>query len=74
MNKEKEKLVLQFYEIVKNKYPSTNGIPLAKECALIAVKRELESIMWLSLLCNFDNPMKVHLENKISELKEIINN
>jgi hypothetical protein len=32
-----QELVFQFYELVKNIYPSTNGIPLAKKCALIAV-------------------------------------
>jgi hypothetical protein len=36
-------LVLQFYEVVKNKYPSTNGMPLAKQCALIAVDEILKT-------------------------------
>ena len=44
---------------------------LAKQCALIGVNNELESIMWLDLLCTFDNPMKVHFESKIIELKEV---
>ncbi len=66
-----KELVLQFYEVVKNKYPSTSGMPLAKQCALIAIKHELESIMLLNLLCTFDNPMKPHFEQKITELKEI---
>jgi hypothetical protein len=42
-----------------------------KRCALIAVKNELESLMLLNLLCTFDNPMKPHFEQKITELKEI---
>ena len=43
----------------------------AKKCALIAISNEIESIMWLNLLCTFDNPMKVHFESKITELKEV---
>ena len=44
--KEKAKdLVLQFYEVVKNKYPSTSGMPLAKQCALIAVD-EIQNLCW----------------------------
>jgi hypothetical protein len=43
--KEKAKeLVLQFYEVVKNKYPSTNGIPLAKQCAIIAVDEIIDAL------------------------------
>ena len=37
-----EELVLKYYELAKNKYPSTNGIPLAKQCALIAVDEILK--------------------------------
>ena len=37
-----KELVLQFYKVVKNKYPSTSGMPLAKQCALIAVEEILE--------------------------------
>ena len=44
---------------------------MAKQCALISVNNELESIMLLSLLCNFDNPMKPRFEQKITELKEV---
>ena len=38
-----EELVLQFYEVVKNIYPSTNGMPLAKQCAIIAVDEILNN-------------------------------
>jgi hypothetical protein len=36
-------LVSQFYEVVKNKYPSTIGVPLSKQCALIAVDEIIEN-------------------------------
>lgn len=39
---EAKELVLQFYEVVKNKYPSTNGMPLSKQCAIIAVDKILK--------------------------------
>ena len=38
-----KELVLHFYETVKNKYPSTSAMPLAKQCALIAVDEILEN-------------------------------
>jgi len=39
-----KELVLHFYETVKNKYPSTSAMPLAKQCALIAVNEILEQL------------------------------
>jgi len=41
----------------------------AKQCALIAVSNEIESLMWLNLLCTSDNYMKEHIQNK--ELQKI---
>lgn len=46
-------------------------IKAAKQCAIIAIEKELESIMWLNLLCTFDNPLKADLNLKVQELKEI---
>lgn len=43
----------------------------AKQCAIIAVERETTSLMWLNLLCNFNNPMKHTIEQKITELKQV---
>jgi hypothetical protein len=43
----------------------------AKECAAIAVENEIKDIMWLNLLCTFDNPMKEHLNSKIEYLKDV---
>ena len=48
-----------------------DDIKIAKQCAIIAVNREVESITILSLLCNFDNKMKPILEEKIKELNEV---
>lgn len=44
---------------------------LAKQSALIGVNNELESIMWLDLLCTFDNPMKAYFKQKITDLNEV---
>ena len=44
-----KELVLQFYEVVKNKYPSTSGMPLAKQCALIAQKNLLDKLKSLNI-------------------------
>jgi len=44
---------------------------LAKQCALIGVNNELESVIWLDLLCTFDNPMKAHFKQKIIDLNEV---
>ena len=43
----------------------------AKQCALISIDREIESMLWLNLLCPFDNYMKEFLNLKIEELKEV---
>ena len=43
----------------------------AKQCALIAIANEISSILWLSILCTFDNPMKEHFNNKLEELKQV---
>jgi hypothetical protein len=43
----------------------------AKQCALICVYEEIETLMLLNLLCTFDNPMKKHIEAKITELNEV---
>jgi len=45
-----KELVLQFYEVVKNKYPLINAMPLAKQCALIAVDKIIESSPSLPIL------------------------
>lgn len=43
----------------------------SKQCALISTDKEIEYLTWLNLLCTFDNPIKIDIENKIKELKEI---
>jgi hypothetical protein len=64
--KEKAKeLVLQFYEVVKNIYPSTNGMLLAKKCALRAVD---EMIHYLEIILGVD---KEDFEYWIEVKKEI---
>lgn len=40
-------------------------------CAKIAVDKEIDSLMWLNMLCNFSNPMKHTIEQKITELKQV---
>jgi len=64
-------LFLKFRQIP----PSSNytGIdnPEAKQCAFIAVSNEIKSLMWLNLLCTFDNYMKEHIQNKIVKLQEV---
>lgn len=47
------------------------NISESKECALISIGREIESIMWLNALCPFHDYMKEHLKLKIKELKQI---
>ncbi len=49
-----KELVLQFYEVVKNKYPSTSGMPLAKQCALVACNEIIDAIDWNE----FETPTK----------------
>lgn len=49
----------------------TEGLYDAKQSAIVAVDEEVQSLLWLNLLCGFDNPMKEHIENKIAELKEV---
>jgi hypothetical protein len=56
---------------VRSVAPSDITKYFAKQSALVAISSEIESIMWLNLLCTFDNPMKVHFESKITELKEV---
>jgi hypothetical protein len=79
---EAKALVNEFYSIISGlelNYISSlitfpNGdshFKTAKQCAIIAVNREVESITILSLLCNFDNKMKPILEEKIKELNEV---
>jgi hypothetical protein len=41
-----------------------------KQCALIAIGNEIKSLMWLNVLCTFDNYMKEHIELKIKELQD----
>ena len=57
-------LVLQFYEVVKNKYPSTLGIPLAKQCALIAVQFAMSNPL------NTDG-YNLHLESVKTEINNL---
>jgi hypothetical protein len=45
-----DELVLKYYELVKNKYPSTNGMPLAIQSALIAVDEIINSSPSLPIL------------------------
>jgi len=61
-----EELVLKYYELAKNKYPSTNGIPLAKQCALIAVNEIMQSdpIMPIDLDCSSKSSLKYWREVK----------
>lgn len=41
---EAKELILKYYELVKNKYPSTSGMPLAKECALIDINNTIDAL------------------------------
>lgn len=56
--------------------PDTDGYCfLTKSMAIkythIAIDNEIESVMWLNLLCPFSDYVKEHLKNKITELKEV---
>jgi hypothetical protein len=65
-----EELVNKFSHFtVQEKWELKNYYAI--ECALIAINREIESLIWLNLLCTFKNPIKVDIKNKIKELKEI---
>lgn len=43
----------------------------AKKCALISIENEIETIESLIKLCNSDNFMKIHLDNKLQELQNV---
>jgi hypothetical protein len=43
----------------------------SKQYALIAINNEINSIFWLSTLCNLENPMYVHFKEKMKKLEEI---
>ena len=58
-----EELVLKYYELSKNKYPSTNGIPLAKQCALIAVNEILDLYLEESRNTRYWEDVKEEIEN-----------
>ena len=58
-------LIEQFFDIGLISYFE------AKQCALIAVNNEIESMHWINLLCPFDNYMKQFLNSKIDELKDV---
>lgn len=50
---------------------TTGGYDLAVISALISIDKEIETIEILIKLCNSDNFMKIHLENKLQELQEL---
>jgi hypothetical protein len=68
-----EELVKKHLTAISEETLDSNNIIMynAKQCALIAVDNELISIICLNTLCTFDNPMKVHFNSKIKELKEV---
>ena len=67
-----KELVSMYYTAMNPNVPDYNiSYRQAKQCALISVDREIESIHWLNLLCRSDNNMKEFLNSKIEELKEI---
>jgi hypothetical protein len=51
------------YELSKNKYPSTNGIPLSKQCALIAVDEILDLYLEESRNTRYWEDVKEEIEN-----------
>lgn len=75
MGKSKEKakeLVYKYYNAMNPYAPDCSiSFNQAKQCALIAINNEISSILWLSLLCTFDNPIKEHFNNKLEELKQV---
>lgn len=42
----------------------------AKKCACICIKKQIENLMWLNLLCTNGNYMKKHLNDKVEELQK----
>jgi len=66
-----KELFNKYYDLFPGKYKIDFGYRESKKCSLVALENELKSIMLLSLLCTFDNPMKPHFEQKITELKEV---
>lgn len=67
-------LVDKFLPLVEcgdNRHTTTIQLKNAKQCALIANNKELESAMWLNILCNSDNYMKQFLNDKVTELMQI---
>jgi len=50
---------------------SESSQEIAKKASLDAINFALTEVMWLNLLCTFDNPMKAHFDDKIKELKSI---
>lgn len=69
-----KELVEKFIPHAKN-WDCYHDVPLeenhAKHCALIAVENSIKELMWLNLLCTFDNIMKINFNHRISELQDI---
>ncbi len=62
-----EELVLNFYEIVKNKYPSLLAMPTAKQCAIIAANEILNNKIG-GLQYNSDKQFWKDVKNEIKKL------
>jgi len=62
-----EELIEKFAPIM----PNEDWKVKAKQCALIALNKEIADFMWLNVLCMFDNYMKEHITNKIVELEAV---
>ena len=71
--KEKAKELVYKYYNAMNPYAPDCSISFnqVKQCALISIANEISSILWLSILCTFDNPMKEYFNNKLEELKQV---
>ena len=66
-------LVKRFETAISEESMDSKGIInySAKQCALIANDKEIESVMWINILCNSDNYMKQVLNDKVAELKQL---
>ena len=70
-----KELVTKFDEQLNHLASGTNGIEIyiyeqAKNCALIAVDNEIETLTILNHYCTFNNPIKDIITKTIIELKE----
>lgn len=71
-----EELVEKFMPYIAgaDRYNSTLGLydkDISKQCALITVDEQIELIIWLNLMCIFNNPVKEYINIKLEELKKL---